>query len=31
MALTKLKKQSLIQQYAEMLASDKDVVLVEQK
>jgi large subunit ribosomal protein L10 len=31
MALTKLKKQSLIQQYAEMLESGKDVVLVEQK
>ena len=31
MALTKLKKQSLIQQYADMLSSGKDVVLVEQK
>ncbi len=31
MALTKLKKQQLIQQYAEMLDSGKDVVLVEQK
>lgn len=31
MALTKLKKQNLIAQYAEMLESGKDIVLVEQK
>ena len=31
MALTKQQKQTLIQQYADMLASGKDVVLVEQK
>jgi large subunit ribosomal protein L10 len=31
MALTKLKKQELIQQYATMLESGKDVVLIEQK
>lgn len=31
MALTKQQKQALIQQYADMLASGKDVVLVEQK
>lgn len=31
MALTKQQKQDLIKQYAEMLESGKDVVLVEQK
>lgn len=31
MALTKQQKQTLIQQYADMLASGKDVILVEQK